>query len=90
MQQQTSIFDLDVGGVRPFIVEDAADQCLSEAHALLLLLATALESSEVLSQQNENPIGDLRDGIKASAVRGIERLVSVALYCNDAARQRRR
>lgn len=91
------IVDLDVGGMKPFYsAQESAQDCLTEAHAILTLMATAFHVSEGMGDRAftgpmdgllyENGIRTLRDGIKAQALHGVARLVATALYCDDLAR----
>ena len=78
-----------INGVAPFFsAGDDGDQALDEAHALLTVLSTAFEASELLTTRQgatdgECPISTLRPKIFATAIDGINRLIALGRYRND-------
>lgn len=78
-----------INGVRQFMSPgDDADQCLDEAHALLTVLSTAFDLSEIYNgstkpESEEDPLETLRPFIVARAIEGVTRLIGLGRYRND-------
>lgn len=68
---------------------DTASECLSQAHALLTLTASAHEVCDGISSTEADALDNLRDGIKARAFSGIATLIALAQSQIDADEERR-
>lgn len=82
--------DFRINGVAPFwSAPDNAEQCMSEAHALLTVMSAAMEDSEYIvgqqidAGQRDSNFGSLRASIQARAVDGVARLIALAQYSAD-------
>ena len=73
-----------INGITPFFsAGDDGDQALEEAHALLTLLTAAFEASEHITNGVDaphDPITNLRPGMIAAALEGINRLIALGCY----------
>jgi hypothetical protein len=89
----TVLSNYEMSGCRPFTGTNGADRAgpiLHHARALLLLLSGAFDDAESLTggdpdKADDSGTANIRDSLKAEALRGIEDLVSLAIFFTEAA-----
>ena len=87
----TDITTFKINGTTPFWSHgDSADERLSEAHAMLSLLAGAHNVCEGIDPDEREPFENTRHCITARALDGIATLVALAQHHTDMAHEQRR
>lgn len=87
----TNLAQFQINGTNPFwSPADSADECLSQAKALLTLLAGAHEVCEQITPDQTDAFDNIRHAITARAFDGIGSLIALALHQQDVAREERR
>lgn len=86
----TNLSQFDINGTNPFwSPADSADECLSQASALLTLLAGAHEVCEQTTADEADAFVNIRHHITGRALSGIGSLIALAMHQQDVAREER-
>ncbi|PIW55241.1 MAG: hypothetical protein COW16_07140 [Sphingomonadales bacterium CG12_big_fil_rev_8_21_14_0_65_65_10] len=86
----TNLAQFEINGTNPFwSPADSADECLSQASALITLLAGAHEVCEQVSADEADAFVNIRHHITGRALSGIGSLIALALHQQDVAREDR-